>query len=231
MSEYSALSLQGASSYPIASADVNGDGRADLVYASGSNLQVSLGNADGTFTTDSPNALGLSFVNAGGIVTGYVNNDTNADIVVSDYPTGRILTLLGNGDGTFQSPVVSHSPGIGGGVALGDFNADGVADLAVANTGGSAPTSIMLGDGIGGFALSAQLPATFDALEVAAKDLNGDGRADVAFTPYGNAVEVFLSNADGTFTQTPSIPISGSGGVALEDVNNVLPSPRLFAVS
>lgn len=106
-------------------------------------------------------------------------------------------------------------------VAVADFNGDGKADLAVADSSGSA-VSILLGNGDGTF----QAPKDFTIVPgnnfttyVAAGDFNGDGKADVAVID-NSVVYVLLGNGDGTFTlKTTLAGISNPQSVTLGDFN------------
>src|SRR5882724_11055290 len=83
-------------------------------------------------------------------------------------------------------------------VAIGDFNGDGVADLAVTNYGADT-VSVLLGNGDGTFRAAA--PVAVDTpTSVAVGDFNGDGKSDLVVTNYGSStVSVLLGNGDGTF--------------------------------
>jgi len=98
--------------------------------------------------------------------------------------------LLGKGDGTF--PVTEHYPagGIPYSVAVGDFNGDGMADLAVADNGGG--VSVLLGNGDGTFQPAVSFGAGSGPNSLAVGDFNGDGRADLAVADYSGGVSVLL---------------------------------------
>ena len=68
---------------------------------------------------------------------GDFNLDNRADLAVANTTSGTVSTLLGNGDGTFQAPQTLRPGPATLGVAVGDFNGDGIQDLAAANNGAS----------------------------------------------------------------------------------------------
>lgn len=112
--------------FTVLAGDVNGDGKLDLVTDGG---WVLLGNGDGTFQTPSGAAFtGIAFPQLIDI-----NADGKLDVVGSAYNVtapgvNALEVVLGNGDGTFQSPVYSESSWGNAGIAFGDFNGDGKID-------------------------------------------------------------------------------------------------------
>jgi hypothetical protein len=169
--------------------DFNGDGTLDVAIASGgttkypgSGVTVSLGNGDGTFTqaNGSPTSLGQSL---SAIVAGDFNGDGKLDLAVTDYGGNAALILLGNGDGTFQSPITIAVGDEPEAMVVGDFNNDGKLDLAVANFGDNTVT-LLLGKGDGTFTQASGSPYVVvnGAFMLAAADLNGDGKLDLAVT-------------------------------------------------
>ena len=161
--------------------DFNGDGVPDLAVANGrtpftggpGNIEVLLGNGDGTFQEPLTVATGGRPVS---LAPGDFNGDGKPDLAVADFDSNTVLVLLGNGDGTFQAPLTVASATGPRSVAVGDFNGDGTLDLAVADWG-SNTVSVLLGNGDGTF----QAPLTFTIgarpSSVAAGDFNGRWRA------------------------------------------------------
>src|SRR5262249_12418908 len=138
----------------ITTGDFNEDGLTDLAVAGESSSLVLLmgqgtaGVPDGTFSAPVT-------VNAGTVTRGVLAYDWNGDGITDLATTGTGMRVLfgngvaGKGDGTFSlGPlvVVGSTPNH---MATGDFNGDGIADLAVCNTGGST-VSVLLGNGSGG---------------------------------------------------------------------------------
>jgi hypothetical protein len=202
--------------------DFNGDGITDLaVMDSGQNaLTILLGNGDGTFKPPNilfgvgtaPCILPTQASNCA-IAVGDFNNDGIADLAVTSGGDNTIVILLGNGDGTFIATSGSPIP-VGNfpeAVKVGDFNNDGLLDLAVAN-GEDNTVSILLGNGDGTFT-----PATGSPIAVgqfpfflAVASFTPSGNADLAVVnDQDNTVSILLGNGDGTFTQAAGSPIPG----------------------
>src|SRR5690349_294850 len=98
----------------------------------------------------------------------------------------------------FSSPVFNATGSEPLSVAIGDFNHDGISDLAVADFG-SDQISVLLGNGDGTFQ-SAINQAVTTPKSVAVGDFNHDGNLDiVAVENKANSVAVLLGNGDGTF--------------------------------
>ena len=132
----------------------------------------------------------LSFQGSTPEVDADFNRDGKLDIATSS------TLLLGNGDGTFKTPInLSVSGNL---VATADFNDDGNPDLLIASSQ-STVLSVLLGNGDGTFQApkSTNVGISFGGLAVA--DVNGDGKPDVLGVVVGGQVFVFLGNGDGTF--------------------------------
>jgi len=178
-------------------ADLNGDGKLDLVTAnSGSNnISVLLGAGNGTFGAANNFAAGTG---PSSVVAGDFNGDGKTDLAVANYGPSSVTILLGNGSGSFQllnSVNVGANPNS---IAAVDLNGDGKLDLVTANyTDGN--VSILLGHGDATFQASAQYAAGASANFVAVGDFNKDGVVDLAVADNnasgsGNTVSVLLGN-------------------------------------
>jgi hypothetical protein len=195
----------GYSAYSVAAADVNGDGKPDVVVTnlyvavSGNgdrgSVGVLLGNGDGTLQPVV--TYGSGAYQADSVVVADINNDGKPDLLVANVcadakcaKEGSIGVLLGNGDGTFQTAVSYPSGGYWNrSVAVADVNGDGISDLLAANncatvcqqnTGLPGSLGVLLGKGDGTFNLAVTFGSGgYGANSVAVVDVNGDGKPDV----------------------------------------------------
>jgi FG-GAP-like repeat/Abnormal spindle-like microcephaly-assoc'd, ASPM-SPD-2-Hydin len=183
-------------------ADVNGDGKPDLIVAndcaSGSSpcegaeglVAVLLGNGNGTFQTAVTYDSGGA--NATSLAVADVNGDGYPDLIVTNYcvsttscANGTVAVLLNKGNGTFQPAVTYNSGGIGASsVAVGSLRGNGTLDLIVANCAGlgnaNGVIGVLLGNGNGTF--QSAVPYNAGGLApgpVAVADLRSDGMLDV----------------------------------------------------
>ena len=188
-------------------ADFNGDGRLDVATilpggtAAGNFLAVFLGRGDGTFSPEIRTPV------TGGALVADFNGDGLPDVYTETYTSRNIGTtvgsvLLGNGDGSFQSPIpytVDYAYGpYGFAVAAGDFTGDGRVDLVMIADG----VYLCPGNGDGTLLPSVSalpdLPMPSGLIAVSAVDLDGDGRLDLVATNGDNAVYMLLAKAEGS---------------------------------
>jgi hypothetical protein len=213
----------------FAVADVNGDGKLDIVTFNSGSVSVFPGTGTGTFSA-TPTASYAASDGPGDqqpAIADY-NNDGKADIVYVDSGLEVASFFAGNGDGTFHGAPVITPGGVNPAFIIvlgsGDINGDGIPDLLAYDTSliysGQATTPAivsLISDGKGNFkevtALSAAAVETLTptaagnnpnlAVSSTVVDLNGDGRADMLLSN-GGGIYTALANADGTF-QTPAL--------------------------
>ena len=206
----------------LAAADLNGDGKLDLVLMNGV-VQIYLGKGDGTFVNTH------SYQPLGGPPQGLAVADFNLDGKPDVAAIGNIL--LGNGDGTFKgvSAVPVSLPAFGAPpIAVGDFDKDGAPDLAVLPTNGSNALYIFTNDGTGSLQSAHTYTLQQPCYGIATADLNGDGNLDLIVTSVGpNSQDwdysVLLGNGDGSFQSPAFYPQNVPGqtpAIVIADFNN-----------
>jgi hypothetical protein len=236
----------------ITAADVNGDGKLDLVVPlygtstkAGNAVAILLGNGNGTFQAEKDVSLG-AYLNPYDAAVGDLNGDGKVDLAVtiedqSANPSQGIAVAFGNGNGTFGAPTLLLSTlqnpkfdvPLPGYVKIVDLNQDGIPDLVYSNSEFST-VGILYGKGAGAFYDPVEFPADRWAWGLALVDLNGDGGTDVVAS--GNSfdfsgVAVLFNSGGNKMTLTSSLNPSTLGAsvtftaTVLADVKGVTAIP------
>ena len=203
----------------LATGDFNGDGQPDLAYLSvpGSGtpsptltvlLNQGAAKSPIAVTTNSLTACSPSSQRYS-LVAADMNKDNKLDLVLT-CPTGYVVVLIGNGDGSFQSPAYYA---VSGPVALAppvDLNGDGYLDVAVSTLLNNASgVSVLLNQGStasGTLSTAKAYPGPTDGNPglTGAGDFNGDGKQDIVVG--GSTLAVYYGNGDGTLQTAQTTP-------------------------
>jgi hypothetical protein len=218
----------------IAVGDFNGDHIEDVaVWASNattgdSQLNIYLGTGTGEFTGgatfNAPNSNDYN-PTPNTLVTADVNGDGKLDLIALT-PYSGVFVFLGNGDGSFQTPVTYTTGAVdfSAGVAVADVNGDGKPDLVFAVDDG---ISVALNTGGGTFGTPAYYASGIGYSQIfggiAIGDLGGDKGPDVVVLQSSGVAVVYLNQGGGTFAvgSTISAPaVNGTNNLVLADINN-----------
>ncbi len=191
----------------LAVTDFDGDGVPDVsaaVNAPGS-VSVTLGNSDGTLQTAPLTSMQNALFT---VVIADFNVDGKNDVagMTGDcciFGGDDLMLFLGNGDGSFQPPTITDVGYSIRDLAVGDFNEDGLPDIAFGdyqNGPNPAKATILLNTGGGNFGSPITYPIGNSPWQIAVADFDSNGDLDLAFAcNYGGGVNVLLGNGNGTF--------------------------------
>ncbi|MHC5115262.1 MAG: FG-GAP-like repeat-containing protein [Planctomycetota bacterium] len=199
--------------WSLASADMNGDGILDLVVGgnSGEQLNVLLGNGDGTFTPQTPQSAGG---NTWMLALGDVNGDGRVDASTVNSSDNNGAILFGTGAGGLAPPqIYSTSPdGFPLATDLGDADGDGDLDWVTSSFGGD--WRLYVNNGSGVFAFDQEFDAPLAASCALLLDIDNDRDLDLALVDELADRVILLRNSG------PVIPgdIDGDGTVDINDL-------------
>ena len=208
--QYPTGGAAGTITFGVCVADVNGDGKADILVSNYSidpsvvgSVSVLLGDGAGHFAA--PTTYPVAGLGAVNIATGDLDGDGYVDIVVNIAP-GPAQVFWNDGTGSFPTSTVINGGNRGEGLAIGDLNGDGLPDLMCGDdhgdfNGGFCSVTINLGNRT--FATPVNYGAGVGCRGVALADLNGDGtlnpvvgswQPNASFTAYKNPGNALLVN-------------------------------------
>lgn len=198
-----AAATASGSAFQFVAADLNGDGIADAVNEGANELHVSLGASVGILTgpvipTQLPNLMDVA--------VGDVTGDGKPDLVTAERPAnqlfpGSIGVYAGNGAGSFAFAFATPAPVRLSGIAVGDFDRDGIADVA-AMSRYEARIAVYRSTGSALVPLQ-DLPIVQDSAStgfLVAEDLTGDGWLDlVTRHDQDSTMDAFIGHHGGMF--------------------------------
>jgi hypothetical protein len=167
----------GSGPWAVAVADMNGDGKNDIVAASPgpSTVSVLLNTGNGLFGAPAPYSTGL---NPRSIAIGDIDNDGDIDVVTANNGFTNITVLKNNGSGILGGRVDYSAGGNPSAVALADIDGDGYLDIVISNTAAN-QVAFLINDGTGGFSAPHTYSAGASPWWSAVADMNADGGFDI----------------------------------------------------
>ena len=206
----------------LAVGDINHDGMLDVLVSDFTEMEAWLGNGDGTFTYRSSFGVpGQTFGTGEGVYVVDLDGDGNADVVVTpstieSAAPAPLIIFYGNGDGTFQPPILMPTSHRYDQLTIADVNQDNRPDLVLNDGSGIA---VILNQGPRNFGPEEHFIAGNSISTLSVTDVNGDGYPDiVAANPGGTTVAVLLNEPNGT----------PPGGATLNGNVSIGPEPSSF---
>lgn len=196
----------------VATGDLRGDGRVDLVLtkAGSGSVTVLLGDGKGGFAAGAEYAAGTR---PGSVLLADLSGTGRLDIAALDSASGAVKVLRSNGDGTFSKAVSFAGMANPVGLALGNFGGKGKIDLAVAAKTG---ITVLLNDGTGHFTTAGTVSVSHELSAISAADLKGEGHDDLIAANGDGTVTVLEGDGSGHFRATDPVKVAeGALGVVV----------------
>lgn len=193
--------------------DFNEDGNLDIAMANDGNparVSTLIGGGDGLFSALTHYPVGFLTL---AVVVGDFDGDGNQDLAAANSnsgPPNTVSILLGNGAGAFGASTDIEAGTQPLDLAVGDFNQDGLPDLAVGTA--VATVSVLLSTGGGSFAAPLVLFWDFSVpvVSIAVGDFNGDCTDDIVALLGSTSAVAFAGTGTGSFGPASLFSVGGT---------------------
>ncbi len=193
--------------HSVFSADLDGDGDADLAVANywSDDVSILINSGDGTFQAAVNYPVGAQ---PECVVAADLDGDGDYDLVVANWVSNSISLLWNNGNGTFLVGTIYAVINQPYSVIASDLDGDGDNDLAVTNMATGPNVSVFMNNGDGTFQGAHNFQGGYAPFSIASGDLDGDGDIDLAVANW-QYVSVLMNRGNGTFY----LPVNYNGGI------------------
>jgi hypothetical protein len=213
--------------YSVAAADINGDGKVDLICANGNDgtLEILTNNGFGDFGTNATYYVGDGSIPTYCVVAVDVNGDGRLDLISSTGGTNSLSLLTNDGLGnfSFSTPITTGSTDFES-ITPADVNGDGKVDLIVPSYGGNT-IMVLTNSGSGVFGLSGTYGGNGPA-NVAVADINKDSKPDLIipneglYPSWNDTIAIYTNRGNGMFGSNATYTVgTGPVWVAAADIN------------
>ena len=204
-------------------ADFNSDGRSDVAILIEERVKVLFGDSNGSFISQITLPEKRSYSS---IAVGDFNNDAHIDLVFSGYFAGTLGTWFGNGDGTFETPIIgrAETDSSDSDIFVAHFNNDSYLDLAVSDHM-YGRIYIYFGNGDGTFTIEILhlIEIAYAKILMNVAHFNNDSYSDIVVSDHhSNYIVIFLGYGNGRFQRQKRMftgPNFSPESVTVNDLN------------
>ena len=197
--------------------DVDGDGDRDLCYVSSTTPRVSCRRNNGTGTFMGASNATVTGTAPVGIAAGFLDTDSNVDLVVAVSGSAQVEGFLGNGSGSFSSlgTVTTASGPVA--VSIADMDANGKSDIVVACGTGGVVTLLRQGS----------TPATYTRHDLGSGTLGSPSSIQIVTLDAGTSPDIVVGDAGTTGGKVGLLYATGSPSVYTVQTVLMGPGPKV----